>query len=78
MFLLRRAGSGKQVVQDMEVTLAGWDRSNSRSLKSVVQKLSSDQVRVCLVRSLVLELEEQSGLRGTWRSGGLCGRQRVE
>ena len=75
MGLFGIGSSGKQVIEDVEVSLSGRYTGDARTLQTIVQKFSTNQG---LGDVIILKLQEQAGLGGGGSGEGLSGCKRVE
>ena len=78
MRLLRWACAGQKVVQDMETAFSCWDCCDSAPLQSVIQYFSTYKCWIYRGGSIILELEEEASLGGSWGCGSLGRRQGIE
>lgn len=58
VLLLRGAGAGEQVVENVEVTLSRWYHCHSAAFQSVVQDFTTNECRVDGRGGVILKLEE--------------------
>ena len=75
MGLFGIGSSGKQVIEDVEVSLSGRYTGDARTLQTIVQKLSTNEG---LGDVIILKLQEQTGLGCGGSGEGFSGCKRVK
>lgn len=78
MLLFSAAGSSEKIVENVEIPLSGWYFCNPTPFETVVKQLTTDKFRMRRGGCVVLQLVKETSLGGSWRRGGLSGRQGVE
>jgi hypothetical protein len=78
MLLFRAACTCQEVVEDVEVPLAGWDAGYPGPFQPVIEYLSSNQGGIDSGRRVILEFIKQSGLGGRRGRGSLGRSQGIE